>query len=132
MTDELVQIILQPGRDPGAADVFLDFISYSDGPLPEELLPMVKVSGEATSATVWPPLCFVGIFANTTSVTFHSDVLSFISSVRFWSLGETRTHGSLLSWERSMQILIQWKISLPFPMLATAHRFFPDFCCHGY
>nr|XP_010934630.1 pheophytinase, chloroplastic [Elaeis guineensis] len=42
VTDELVQIILQPGLDPGAADVFLDFISYSDGPLPEELLPLVK------------------------------------------------------------------------------------------
>ncbi|KAJ3684074.1 hypothetical protein LUZ61_013238 [Rhynchospora tenuis] len=42
VTDELVQIILQPGLDPGAADVFLEFICYSDGPLPEELLPKVK------------------------------------------------------------------------------------------
>ena len=123
MTDELVQIILQPGLDPGAADVFLDFISYSDGPLPEELLPLVKVSGEATGATMPPPLDFVCIFANTTSITSHFDVLSFVPSVQFWSLGETRTHGSLSNLERSMQILIQWKISLPFPTLATAHRF---------
>ncbi len=41
--DETVQFILQPGLEPGAAEVFLDFISYSGGPLPEELLPQVKV-----------------------------------------------------------------------------------------
>ncbi|PKA62827.1 putative esterase D14L [Apostasia shenzhenica] len=42
VTDELVQMILQPGLEPGAADVFLEFICYSEGPLPEELLPKVK------------------------------------------------------------------------------------------
>ncbi|RLN34727.1 putative hydrolase YugF-like [Panicum miliaceum] len=42
VTDELVQIILQPGLDPGTVDVFLEFICYSGGPLPEELLPLVK------------------------------------------------------------------------------------------
>jgi pimeloyl-ACP methyl ester carboxylesterase len=36
--DETVDLILQPGLQPGAAPVFLDFISYSGGPLPEELL----------------------------------------------------------------------------------------------
>jgi hypothetical protein len=30
--------ILAPGLLPGAVDVFLDFICYSGGPLPEELL----------------------------------------------------------------------------------------------
>lgn len=44
MTDELVQLILQPGLDPGATEVFLEFICYSGGPLPEELLPKVEVS----------------------------------------------------------------------------------------
>lgn len=44
VTDELVQIILEPGLEPGAADVFLEFICYSEGPLPEELLPQVKVN----------------------------------------------------------------------------------------
>lgn len=44
VTEELVQKILLPGLEPGAADVFLEFICYSDGPLPEELLPQVKVS----------------------------------------------------------------------------------------
>ena len=38
VTDELVELILTPGLQPGAVDVFLDFISYSSGPLPEELL----------------------------------------------------------------------------------------------
>ncbi|GAB4835114.1 hypothetical protein Ancab_000022 [Ancistrocladus abbreviatus] len=42
VTDELVQKILLPGLEPGAADVFLEFICYSEGPLPEELLPQVK------------------------------------------------------------------------------------------
>ncbi|KAM7497498.1 hypothetical protein LguiA_021912 [Lonicera macranthoides] len=42
VTDELVEAILLPGLEPGAADVFLEFICYSDGPLPEELLPQVK------------------------------------------------------------------------------------------
>ncbi|GAQ80233.1 alpha/beta-hydrolases superfamily protein [Klebsormidium nitens] len=39
VTDELVDFILTPGLQPGAADVFLDFICYSFGPLPEELIP---------------------------------------------------------------------------------------------
>lgn len=44
VTDELVETILRPGLEPGAADIFLEFICYSGGPLPEELLPQVKVS----------------------------------------------------------------------------------------
>ncbi|BBH05314.1 alpha/beta-Hydrolases superfamily protein [Prunus dulcis] len=42
VTEELVQKILLPGLEPGAVDVFLEFICYSGGPLPEELLPQVK------------------------------------------------------------------------------------------
>ena len=42
VSDEIVESILQPGLLPGAVEVFLDFISYSGGPLPEELLPKVK------------------------------------------------------------------------------------------
>jgi pimeloyl-ACP methyl ester carboxylesterase len=38
VTDELVDVILKPGLEPGAVNVFLDFISYSSGPLPEQLL----------------------------------------------------------------------------------------------
>ncbi|XP_051132470.1 uncharacterized protein LOC127252359 [Andrographis paniculata] len=42
VTEELVKIILNPGLVDGAADVFLEFICYSEGPLPEELIPLVK------------------------------------------------------------------------------------------
>ncbi len=42
-TPELVQAVLQPGLEPGASRVFLDFISYSGGPLPEELIPRMPV-----------------------------------------------------------------------------------------
>ncbi|XP_016648950.1 PREDICTED: putative ribonuclease H protein At1g65750 [Prunus mume] len=42
VTEELVQKILLRGLEPGAVDVFLEFICYSGGPLPEELLPQVK------------------------------------------------------------------------------------------
>lgn len=38
VTDELVQILMKPAADQGAADVFLAFTRYSQGPLPEELL----------------------------------------------------------------------------------------------
>ena len=38
-----VDKILKPGLQPGAADVFLDFLSYSSGPLPEEQLAAVTV-----------------------------------------------------------------------------------------
>jgi pimeloyl-ACP methyl ester carboxylesterase len=41
ITDELVEAILAPALTPGAADVFLAFVRYSQGPLPEDLLPLV-------------------------------------------------------------------------------------------
>jgi len=41
VTDELVELLLQPARDRGAVDVFLAFIRYSQGPLPEDLLPVL-------------------------------------------------------------------------------------------
>ncbi|KAK9802832.1 hypothetical protein WJX73_004149 [Symbiochloris irregularis] len=43
VSEELVKYLVDPGLQPGAARVFLDFISYSDGPLPQELLDAVKV-----------------------------------------------------------------------------------------
>lgn len=42
VTDTLVKDLLTPATDPGAADVFLAFIQYSQGPLPETLLPQVS------------------------------------------------------------------------------------------
>jgi pimeloyl-ACP methyl ester carboxylesterase len=43
VTDELVDMILKPGLEPNAVHVFLDFISYSSGPLPEEQLKVCPV-----------------------------------------------------------------------------------------
>ncbi len=42
VTDELVEIILGPAQEPGAADVFLAFVRYSQGPLVEDLLPQLQ------------------------------------------------------------------------------------------
>jgi pimeloyl-ACP methyl ester carboxylesterase len=42
VTDELVELLLAPAQEPGAADVFLAFIRYSQGPLAEDLLPQVQ------------------------------------------------------------------------------------------
>jgi len=39
VTDELIEILMKPSQDLGAADVFLAFTRYSQGPLPEDLLP---------------------------------------------------------------------------------------------
>ncbi len=41
VTEELVQLVLKPARDPGAAAVFLAFVRYSQGPLAEDLLPQL-------------------------------------------------------------------------------------------
>jgi len=41
VTDELVDMLLEPAKDEGAVDVFLAFTRYSQGPLPEDLLPLL-------------------------------------------------------------------------------------------
>lgn len=41
VTDELVDMLMAPALDPGAVDVFLAFTRYSQGPLPEDLLPIL-------------------------------------------------------------------------------------------
>lgn len=41
VTDELVSLLLEPAFDKGAVDVFLAFISYSQGPIPEDLFPQL-------------------------------------------------------------------------------------------
>lgn len=38
VTEELVDLLMTAAEDPGAADVFLAFTRYSQGPLPEDLL----------------------------------------------------------------------------------------------
>lgn len=44
ITDELIDIIYQPSQDKGASDVFLAFTGYSQGALPEDLLPILPCS----------------------------------------------------------------------------------------
>jgi pimeloyl-ACP methyl ester carboxylesterase len=41
VTNELIDLIMTPARDRGAAAVFLAFTRYSQGPLPEDLLPLL-------------------------------------------------------------------------------------------
>lgn len=58
VTDELVDLVMAPAADPGAADVFLAFTRYSQGPLPEDLLeilpcPALLLWGEADP---WEPI----------------------------------------------------------------------------
>ena len=42
VTDELVDALWHPSQEVGAADVFLAFVRYSQGPLPEDLLPQLS------------------------------------------------------------------------------------------
>ncbi len=42
VTDELIEIIMKPALEKGAADVFVAFTGYSSGPLPEDLLPRLS------------------------------------------------------------------------------------------
>lgn len=41
VTDELVEMLMEPAIDPAAVDVFVAFTRYSQGPLPEDLLPLL-------------------------------------------------------------------------------------------
>lgn len=58
VTDELVDLLLQPALDPGAADVFLAFTRYSQGPLAEDLLPQLSCPALIAWGTVdpWEPV----------------------------------------------------------------------------
>ena len=41
VSDELINILMKPAKDTGAADVFCAFTRYSQGALPEDLLPLL-------------------------------------------------------------------------------------------
>ena len=41
VTNELIDMLLEPAKDQGAVDVFVAFTGYSQGPLPEDLLPIL-------------------------------------------------------------------------------------------
>jgi pimeloyl-ACP methyl ester carboxylesterase len=66
VTDELIEMLLRPAKDPGAADVFLAFTGYSQGPLAEDLLPQITcptliIWGEADP---WEPIALGKELAN--------------------------------------------------------------------
>ena len=66
VTDELVDLLMAPAADPGAADVFIAFTRYSQGPLPEDLLaalpcPALVIWGEADP---WEPVALGRKFAD--------------------------------------------------------------------
>ena len=44
VTDELIDLLLKPAKDEGAVDIFVAFTGYSQGPLPEDLLPILPCS----------------------------------------------------------------------------------------
>jgi pimeloyl-ACP methyl ester carboxylesterase len=58
VSDELIDILMAPAADKGAADVFLKFTGYSWGPLPEDLLPQLSCPAIAIwgSADPWEPI----------------------------------------------------------------------------
>ena len=58
VTDELIEILMAPAADSGAADVFLTFTAYSWGPLPEDLLPQLTCPAIAIwgAADPWEPI----------------------------------------------------------------------------
>lgn len=58
VTDELIDLLIAPSRDPGALAVFLQFINYDTGPLAEDLLPMVSCPVQILwgEADPWEPI----------------------------------------------------------------------------
>lgn len=66
VTDELVEMLLAPAKDEGAADVFVAFTNYSQGPLPEELLPQLSCPVLILWGTddPWEPIASGQEFAN--------------------------------------------------------------------
>ncbi len=65
VTDELVNYLLAPAREPEAVDVFLAFTAYSQGPLPEDLLPRLGCPAIVLWGTAdpWEPIVLGREFA---------------------------------------------------------------------
>jgi pimeloyl-ACP methyl ester carboxylesterase len=70
VTDELIEILMKPSQDPGAADVFLAFTRYSQGPLPEDLLPRLTCPTVLLWGTEdpWEPVAMGRELANISTV----------------------------------------------------------------
>jgi pimeloyl-ACP methyl ester carboxylesterase len=70
VTDELVEILMKPSQDPGAVAVFLAFTRYSQGPLPEDLLPRLTCPTVLLWGTEdpWEPVAMGRELANISTV----------------------------------------------------------------
>ncbi|PSO64511.1 MAG: alpha/beta hydrolase [Cyanobacteria bacterium QH_2_48_84] len=66
VTNELIDLLMEPAQDSGAADVFVAFTSYSQGPLPEDLLPILPCSAILLWGTEdpWEPIEIARQFAD--------------------------------------------------------------------
>ncbi len=66
VTDELIELLLAPACEPGAADVFWAFINNFDGPLPEDLLPQITCPTLILWGTAdpWEPIALGRELAN--------------------------------------------------------------------
>jgi len=65
VTDELVEMLLAPAFDKGAVEVFIAFTRYSQGPLPEDLLPKLPCPAIILWGTAdpWEPVALGEEFA---------------------------------------------------------------------
>jgi pimeloyl-ACP methyl ester carboxylesterase len=70
VTDELIEMLMKPSQDPGAAAVFLAFTRYSQGPLPEDLLPRLACPTVLLWGTEdpWEPVAMGRELANISTV----------------------------------------------------------------
>jgi pimeloyl-ACP methyl ester carboxylesterase len=68
--DELVDILFGPSQEEGAADVFLAFVRYSQGPLAEDLLPQLQCPVLIIwgAADPWEPVDLGRAYANYATV----------------------------------------------------------------
>jgi pimeloyl-ACP methyl ester carboxylesterase len=66
VTEELLDILMAAAEDPGAADVFIAFTRYSQGPLPEDLLAILPCSALLMWGTddPWEPIALGRNLAN--------------------------------------------------------------------
>jgi len=66
VTEELLDILMAAAEDPGAADVFIAFTRYSQGPLPEDLLTILPCSALLMWGTEdpWEPIALGRNLAN--------------------------------------------------------------------
>ena len=66
VTDDLIELLLEPAHEPGAADVFWAFINNFDGPLPEDLLPQITCPALILWGTAdpWEPIALGRELAN--------------------------------------------------------------------